>query len=887
MTAPARPSADQFHRWGVDAGWSRLVEVPHRDGVTRTWHVLERSPEHPVATVVCVHGNPTWSYLWHRLIARLGDRYRVIAVDQLGMGFSQRSGSRRYVERVDDLSDVIEALGVSGPMVIVGHDWGGAISLGWAASTTTGPDLRGPVLRGPVLRGIVLCNTGIAVPTGRHAPWLIRLAASGPITSLVGHRTRAFVDGTIALSRRRLTAPMREALRAPYLRASDRRAIADFVNDVPFDDDHPSAAALATVAEKIRTLRTPALLTWGATDPVFDDSFALDLADRLPHADRHRFARSGHLSPLESDVAGVVDSWLSKQFPQRQPPTNDHAAAHAGVHAADSDQSSAYRATWAALVERADDQAPAFVDGASGAQITFAELHRRVTRIAAGLRATGVQPGDRVALLTPPGIDLVAVVYACWRTGAVTVIADRGLGLRGLGRAVRGAHVSWVIGPPQALAASRVLRWAPRARAIAVGNRRRFGALACLDDLAASLAELPDEPFAGDMAAVLYTSGATGPAKGVRYSHRQLAAQRDALAATYAITADDRLVAAFAPFALYGPALGITSTIPDVDVTKPGTLTAAALTAACVSVDATIVFASPAALANVNRTARSSGDAVAALGRVRLVLSAGAPVPIATLRSTGRLFPAAELHTPYGMTECLPVADISLTEIEAVHGTEIEAGQGDHVGRGVCVGRAVRGADVLIVALGFDAVRVVAPLASGVTGEVLVRGPWLSDGYDQLWFTEREARPVDADGLTWHRSGDVGHVDTHDRLWIEGRSVHLIHTSAGPLTPVPVEIAVERLDGVDRVAAVGVGPIGCQQLVVVIERADSSDGLATERDSDNVRRVVARATDQPVAAVLTVTALPVDIRHNTKIDRTAVADWATAVLSGANSKRRW
>ena len=892
MTAPARPSADQFHRWGVDAGWSRLVEVPHRDGVTRTWHVLDCSPKHPVATVVCVHGNPTWSYLWHRLIARLGDRYRVIAVDQLGMGYSQRSGHRRYAERVDDLSDVIDALDVTGPMVIVGHDWGGAISLGWAASTTTGSaapghDLR-PDLRGPDLRGIVLCNTGIAVPSGRRAPWLIRLVASGPITSLVGHRTRAFVDGTITLSRRRLTAPMREALRAPYRHASDRRAIADFVNDVPFNTGHPSAAALATVAEQIRTLRTPTLLTWGATDPVFDDSFALDLADRIPHADRHRFARSGHLSPLESDVAGVVDSWLSKQFPQTAAPTNDHAA----VHAADSDQSPGYRATWAALVERADDQAPAFVDGASGAQITFAELHRRVMSIAAGLRAIGVQPGDRVALLIPPGIDLVAVVYACWRAGAVTVIADRGLGLRGLGRAVRGAHVSWVIGPPKALAASRVLRWAPRTRAIAVGNRRRFGALACLDDLAASLATSPDEPSPddpspNDLAAVLYTSGATGPAKGVRYRHRQLAAQRDALAATYAITADDRLVAAFAPFALYGPALGITSTIPDVDVTKPGTLTAAALTAACVSVDATIVFASPAALANVNRTALASGDADAALGRVRLVLSAGAPVPIATLRATGRLFPAAGLHTPYGMTECLPVADISLAEIEAVHGTEIEVVHGVPVGRGVCVGRVVPGAEVLIVALGFDAGRVVVPLASGVTGEVLVRAPWLSDGYDQLWFTEREARPVDADGLTWHRSGDVGHVDTHDRLWIEGRSVHQIHTSAGPLTPVPVEIAVECLDGVDRVAAVGVGPVGCQQLVVVIERDDGSDGLATERDSDNVRRVVGRATDQPVAAVLTVTALPVDIRHNTKIDRTAVAVWATAVLSGANAKRRW
>ena len=157
---------------------------------------------------------------------------------------------------------------------------------------------------------------------------------------------------------------------------------------------------------------------------------------------------------------------------------------------------------------------------------------------------------------------------------------------------------------------------------------------------------------------MLYTSGATGPAKGVRYRHGQMAAQRDALGATYGITADDRLVAAFAPFALYGPALGITSTIPDVDVTKPGSLTADALGAAVAARSTPRSCSpSPAALANVDRTA--TGRRPTAERALRLVLSAGAPVPIATLRATSqRCVPRAELHTPYGMTECLPVADI-------------------------------------------------------------------------------------------------------------------------------------------------------------------------------------------------------------------------------------
>jgi acyl-CoA synthetase (AMP-forming)/AMP-acid ligase II len=300
------------------------------------------------------------------------------------------------------------------------------------------------------------------------------------------------------------------------------------------------------VAARLASVAAPVLLVWGAADPVFDDSFALDLAARMPHAQQHRFDGIGHLAPVEADVAGVADTWLSS------------------LHDAPVTQGAptSWVPTWAALDERAHEEATAFVDGATGERTSFHELHHRVMGIARGLGELGLQPGDRVAMLVPPSADLVAAVYAVWRAGGVTVIADRGLGLRGLGRAVRGARVDWVIGPPQALAAARTLRWAPGAYRIAVGPKPSMGAVATLDDLSRSAAVMPPVPAPDDPAAVLYTSGATGPAKGVRYRHHQLAAQRDALANTYGITRSDSLVAAFAPFALYGPALGIASTIP-------------------------------------------------------------------------------------------------------------------------------------------------------------------------------------------------------------------------------------------------------------------------------------------------------------------------------------
>jgi olefin beta-lactone synthetase len=859
VTTPAPPTAEQWRQWHVEPEWSRFVDVPSHDGSTHRWHLLERGPVAPIGTIVCVHGNPTWSYLWRSVLATLGDRYRVIAVDQLSMGFSDRIGLRRYEDRVRDLTDVINALDIDGPIVIVGQDWGGAMSMGWA------------VANGDRLAAMVLCNTGIAVPAGRKAPWLIRLAAAGPMTGLVGHRTRTFVDGTLRLSWSRVAEYARDGYRAPYRKAAHRRAIAEFVGDVPFDTSHPSSTALANVAAKLSTITQPVLLAWGAADPVFDDSFALDLAGRMPHAAQHRYPTIGHMTPEETDVAGTIEAWLHDVVESRTSPVAP-VLADPPPPGADSERS-AYFPVWDALVQRSGDDAIAFVDGSTGQRTSFRELHQRVIGIAAGLVEQGLQPGDRVAVLIPPSLDLIASVYGIWRAGGVTVIADRGLGLGGLGRAVRGAHVDWVVGPPKALAAARTLRWAPRATVIAVGRRRAGGAVATLDQLAQSTAPLPLEPGADELAAVLFTSGATGPAKGVRYRHHQLAAQRDALRTTYSITRADHLVAAFAPFALYGPALGITSTIPDVDVTKPGTLTAQALGEACADIDATIAFASPAALANVVRTApQVSGVVRPRFDALRLVLSAGAPVPVATLRATAALCSHAELHTPYGMTECLPVADTSLVDIEAA---------GD--GGGVCVGRPVPGAQVMIVPLDFSPDAGVSALATGLAGEVLVRTPWLSDGYDQLWRTERDARPVDAAGAVWHRSGDVGHLDSDGRLWIEGRSVHVIFAVDGPLTPVPVEVAVERLDGIDRCAAVGVGPRDCQQLVVVVEQAEGADGLAPADLSSRVRRAV----DAPIAAVMTVGALPVDIRHNTKIDRTAVATWAADVLSGAQAKRPW
>jgi acyl-CoA synthetase (AMP-forming)/AMP-acid ligase II len=261
-------------------------------------------------------------------------------------------------------------------------------------------------------------------------------------------------------------------------------------------------------------------------------------------------------------------------------------------------------------------------------------------------------------------------------------------------------------------------------------------------------------------------------------------------------------------------------------------------------------------------------------------MSAGAPVSAGLLASLAKVLPHASLHTPYGMTEALPVTDISFEEIQA-------AGAGG----GVCVGRPLTGVDVSVAPLevpggpdnGQDGVGTLVD-RPGVTGEICVRATHVKDRYDALWATERSSSRYPG----WHRTGDVGHLDDDGRLWIEGRTVHLISGADAIVTPVAVEQRVEAVEGVRAAAAVGVGPPGAQVLVLVVV-VDGAPGRRRVRRRGAIRLRVAehdlaedvrRAAGIAVAAVLRADRLPLDIRHASKVDRTEVARQAAHALAG-------
>lgn len=876
---------------GLDSHVSRVIDVPGRgvdEGITRQWHYLDTADSlvsadtTPVGTVLAVHGNPTWSYLWRTLIsesvksAHAGDpAWRVIAVDQLDMGFSERTGVHRpLAQRVADLTAFTDALGLTGPVVSLGHDWGGVVSMGWAVDH---PD---------VLAGVMLLNTAIHHPEGVPIPAPLRLAGARGVLAASTVRTKAFLDTTLALASPALPSQVKDAYRAPYLSAARRRGIGSFVADIPVDASHESHGELARIAAEVSQLKVPALMLWGPQDPIFSDRYLDDLVDRLPHADVHRFEGAGHLVAEDRPYAASVMTWLADNATSLT--TADARAAQSrskGSLQAPSDEP--FRPLWHRLDERRNDDDVAVVEMSKRAtdtprRVTWRQLSDRVLRIAAGLTAMGVKKGDRVSLLIPPGPTLTAVVYACMRIGAVVVVADAGLGAKGLGRAIRGAWPDFIIGEKRGLTAARALRWPGvriAATTLAAPVAATLGVSYSLIDVMRRGAgvPLPAEPGPNDVAAILFTSGSTGPAKGVVYNHGQLSALRDVLIDHFQITPESGLVTGFAPFALLGPAFGTRSVTPTMDVSAPRTLTAKAVAAAVRETDARIVFLSPAAILNVVASARSlMVRDRAPLDKVTMFLSTGAPISAQLLDSAGQLMPNATAHTPYGMTECLLVTDITL------EGIRDAAAAPD---QGVCVGTPIGDNQVLISALDTDGHATGAPSDTpGVLGEIVISAGHLKDHYDRLWLTDRAAEHetgarAGADGQRWHRTGDVGHLDAQGRVWVEGRLQHVIVSTNGPIAPVGAEQDIERVDQVRRAAVVGIGPHGVRQAVAVVETLPPSrrPGIADPALTAAIRA----STDLPLVAVLTVPQHPTDIRHNSKIDRARLSEWAEGVLSGA------
>lgn len=514
-------------------------------------------------------------------------------------------------------------------------------------------------------------------------------------------------------------------------------------------------------------------------------------------------------------------------------------------------------------------------------QYTYHELNAESDALARGFEHIGIRRGVRTVLMVKPSLEFYALTFALFKVGAVIELIDPGMGTKNLGVCLAEAQAQAFVGIPKAHLARILFGWGRGSirTCITVGRRYGWGGwtLEQVRRIAGDkrLSVLADT-CAGELAAILFTSGSTGVAKGAVYTHGIFAAQVESLRRLYGIEPGEIDLPTFPLFGLFGPALGMTSIVPEMDATRPAHVDPRKILDAIHFFGVTNLFGSPALIQRVGRYAAGQG---VRLPTLRRVISAGAPVPWQAIQRFASLLPdGVQVHTPYGATESLPVCSIGSEEIlrETRHRTA--------EGAGVCVGQPVAGMSVKIIRISDKPIPTWSDdleLPAGEIGEIVVQGPVVTASYWNRPESTSLAKIADPihNGF-YHRMGDVGYLDASGRLWFCGRKSQRVVTAKETLFTVPCEGVFNAHPAVHRTALVGVSCNGVTEPVLCVERDKET---TTPGDEELRRELLAlgarHSHTKPIRMILFHPSFPVDTRHNAKIFREKLAVWAAEQLS--------
>ena len=519
------------------------------------------------------------------------------------------------------------------------------------------------------------------------------------------------------------------------------------------------------------------------------------------------------------------------------------------------------------------------------ARYTFRELNDDSDRLARGLRRLGAVPGMRLALMVRPSFDFISLVFALFKSGAVQILIDPGMGRHNVVQCLEEAEPEGFVALPVVQAARLLMRRRfPRAKLNVTVGRRWFWGGPTISDLRRQASDGPAiaDVRPGDPAAIIFTSGSTGVPKGVLYRHGNFNGQVDQIRDFYNIAPGEVDLSCFPLFALFNAAMGVTTVLPEMDFSRPAEVDPRNILEAAEDCQVTQAFGSPAVW---NRVGRYCQEQQVRLPSLRRVLSAGAPVPGHVLaRMKDCIHAQGEVHTPYGATESLPVASISASEVLS------ETQALTDRGAGVCVGRKFSGIEWKVVRIVDGPIATLdeaVELPAGEIGELIVSGPVVTREYVNRRQSNALAKIADGPAV-WHRMGDVGYVDQQQRFWFCGRMSQRVVTAEGTLFTIPCEAIFNTHPQIFRSALVGVpltegeAPAAAKRPVMIVEPWPEH----LPRDAASRQKLIAELRElglgnprtASIRTVLIHSAFPVDIRHNAKIFREQLAVWAAEQL---------
>jgi acyl-CoA synthetase (AMP-forming)/AMP-acid ligase II len=510
---------------------------------------------------------------------------------------------------------------------------------------------------------------------------------------------------------------------------------------------------------------------------------------------------------------------------------------------------------------------------------TFKEIDSLTNWFARNLTDRGITKGDRVILMVKPSVEFITLTFALFKIGAVIILIDPGMGYKNLLKCIGKVKPDVFIGIYKAYFFKLLFPKPFKTVKTSVCIGPSFGFFG--PGLSADTAEQSESygtqfttvPVqSDDPAAILFTTGSTGPPKGVCYEHGVFQAQLKLIRDYYRIGPEDVDQPAFPLFALFSTALGACSVIPEMNAAKPAQVDPAKFVKTIRDNNVTYSFGSPAIWNVVSNYCLKEKIT---LPSVKKILMAGAPVPGDLLQRTLSVLPDdAEIHTPYGATESLPIASITAKEILA------ETWELTRNGKGVCVGEVLPGIRIQIITTSDEPIEQWNEsllLPKYEIGEIVVKGPVVTLSYSNNDKENSMAKIKDENGF-WHRMGDLGYFDDKNRLWFCGRKGHRVTTKSGTMYTICCEAIFNEHPMVFRSALVGVGMKGKQTPVMIVELHDKK--YSNETILLNLRQMAKEnQLTSTIEHFFIHPGFPVDIRHNAKIFREKLSLWAADGLN--------
>ena len=512
-------------------------------------------------------------------------------------------------------------------------------------------------------------------------------------------------------------------------------------------------------------------------------------------------------------------------------------------------------------------------------QLSFQQLNDLCNSYAHGLSKYGITQGTRTLMMVKPGVELIAVTFALLKIGAAPVLIDPGMGRKAFLQCVAETEPTAMIGIPAAHIMRAIF---PKAfnnvtLFVTAGKRLFWGGKTLAELRSSSRKSFPIAPTTlEDEAAVAFTSGGTGIPKGVVYLHGIFKKQVEIMRTEMGVEEGEVHLAVMYIFALFNPALGVTSVIPDMDPRKTAEVNPAYLVESIQTHGVTMSLGSPLIWKILGDYCLEQNISLPSLKHIFMF---GAAVMPEVVENFAKVMLQGKIYTPYGATEALPLTMIDGKEILQ------ETGAKTYEGAGVCVGKPIGGLQARIIPISDEPIPEwdeSLTLPGGELGEIIVKGDVVTHLYLNRPQKTAEAKIYDKEGL-WHRMGDLGYIDGQGRIWVCGRKSHRVETPQGLMLPVQCEAVFNKHTNVKRSALIGLGEYGQQRPVIIIEALpEKMPQTAAEQEVfANSLLELGKQYEQTrqIQDVLFHPSFPVDVRHNTKIDRLALAKWAAKQIS--------